>query len=175
MLNAATATISDRTKNSMRLVIEMERKKFVGPILDLQVAAHGQGGGARNSRRGIHVGEAQANTRDVVGHAQQLRGVLHGDDGDPPVVLIHADGEDAGHVECAHSRDHADRRDVAQGDEQHHAIADLCAEFLGQRRAQYHAVPARDEIAHAAARQMRLQVDDAPFRLRNDPAQHHAG
>ena len=48
-----------------------EIRVFIGPILGFQiVAADGEGGGAHHPRRGVHIGEAQANARDVVAHAQ---------------------------------------------------------------------------------------------------------
>ena len=159
MLKAATATTSDRITNSMRFVISMERKKFtccVGPVLDFEAAAERDGGGAHDARRGVHVGDVQANAGDVIAHAQKLRRILHGDERDAPIVLVHADRQDAGHLEGAHPR-HARRsasrrpapRSARRGRRPLHA--ELSARSL-PRMTRY---CRRPEIAQMPAQQMR--------------------
>ncbi len=62
-----------------------------------------------------------------------LGGILHVNEGDAAVVLIHADREYAGNHEGPISRNHPDRRHVSKRDQHHHPIADFRAEFLGER------------------------------------------
>ena len=121
----------------MRFVIEIERKKFTCSLVQswistpppIAIAA------ARDSLGAAYM---SVRCRRIPVTASPMRSSFAAscmaDDGDAPIIFIHADGEYSGNLESAHSRYHAERRDIAQGHDQHDAIADLGAEFFRQRR-----------------------------------------
>ena len=121
------------------------------------------------------IGDIEAHAGDVVAHPQQFRGVLHRDQRDAPVVLVHAHGQDAGRLE---------RRACAactptgvtspSGTDQHDPVADAGAQSLRERRAEDDAVAPRLEVGEPAGEQARCEIRDAALRIGHDAAHQHA-
>ena len=66
---------------------------LIGPVLNLQILPPIATAAARDIRGAAYMSvRLKRMPVDVVSHAQQLGRILHGYQGDAPVVFVHADG-----------------------------------------------------------------------------------
>ena len=103
-----------------------------------------------------------------------VRGILHGDDRDSPIVFVHADGEDAGHPKGAHARHHADRRDIALRTISTTRSPTLRAELSASALPRITRYVPGTRSARRPDSRCGAEIDDAPLLVRQHAAHQHA-
>jgi hypothetical protein len=141
-LKAATATISERMMNII-VLLDLHRAEEIGvaagPVADEGVGVDGAASSRADPRRHEQVVDLEPHAADPVVHLVELLRVAHVDQREAAVVLVHADLEDADHLEGFQPRHDPGRRHRALRRDQRHLVAGEHAQRARQVGAEHDA------------------------------------